>query len=132
MPSIGVLACVPYYCAEDARQRRPPAHALRAFAPPPRRVVLLHGPPGTGKTSLCKAIAQKLAIRLTHRFRSFQLLEINSHSLFSKWFSESGKLVLKMFQAVQSQLDDPDTFVIVLIGAQAHRRTPWWLGQEAY
>ena len=38
LPSIGVLACVPYYCAEDARQRRPPAHALRAFAPPPRRV----------------------------------------------------------------------------------------------
>jgi len=52
------------------------------------RVVLLHGPPGTGKTSLCKALAQKLPIRLNHCYTHRELIEINSHSLFTKWFSE--------------------------------------------
>ncbi|XP_071812724.1 pachytene checkpoint protein 2 homolog [Apostichopus japonicus] len=79
------------------------------------RVVLLHGPPGTGKTSLCKALAQKLTIRLSDRYSFGQFIEINSHSLFSKWFSESGKLVMKMFQKIQELIDDPEAIVFVLI-----------------
>lgn len=52
------------------------------------RLALLYGPPGTGKTSLCKGIAQKLGIRMKKDFHYTHLIEINCHSLFSKWFSE--------------------------------------------
>uniref|UniRef100_A0A674AS16 Pachytene checkpoint protein 2 homolog n=1 Tax=Salmo trutta TaxID=8032 RepID=A0A674AS16_SALTR len=73
------------------------------------------GPPGTGKTSLCKALAQKLSIRLSNRYSYGQFVEINSHSLFSKWFSESGKLVTRMFQKIQELIDDKQALVFVLI-----------------
>lgn len=32
---------------------------------------------------------------------AFQLVEVNAHSLFSKWFSESGKLVNKLFDTIK-------------------------------
>lgn len=80
------------------------------------RLVLLHGPPGTGKTSLCQALAQKLAIRMNKSsYKHFHLFEINSHSLFSKWFSESGKLVQKVFGQINEMCQDPSSMVCVLV-----------------
>ncbi|EGF98129.1 uncharacterized protein MELLADRAFT_96142 [Melampsora larici-populina 98AG31] len=79
------------------------------------RLILLHGPPGTGKTSLCRSLSQKISIRLSYLYQKTELIEINSHSLFSKWFSESGKLVQSLFLKISEMLEDDDMFVIVLI-----------------
>lgn len=79
------------------------------------RLILLHGPPGSGKTSLCRALAQKLSIRLGRYFTQARLVEINAHSLLSKWFGESGKQVSKLFSQIHSIADDPTMLVCVLI-----------------
>ncbi|TKR75779.1 hypothetical protein L596_017022 [Steinernema carpocapsae] len=79
------------------------------------RLVLLHGPPGTGKTSFCKGIAQRLSIRFNKTFKRSIMVEINSHSLFSRWFSESGKLVQKMFEQIEVLTEDKAQMVFVLI-----------------
>ncbi|KAI6172038.1 putative pachytene checkpoint protein 2 [Aphelenchoides besseyi] len=79
------------------------------------RLILLHGPPGTGKTTLCKGVAQRLAVRLQNTYKRTIFCEINSHSLFSKWFSESGKLVQKLFEQIADLASDPDWLVIVLV-----------------
>lgn len=49
------------------------------------------------------------------RYTCSQLVEVNAHSLFSKWFSESGKLVSKLFGAITELVEEPQSLVFVLI-----------------
>lgn len=90
-------------------------HDVEPTIIPQNRLILLNGPPGTGKTTLCKAMAQKSAIRMGIQYKRALLVEVNSHSLFSKWFSESGKLIQKLFTRIEELAERADWLIFVLI-----------------
>ncbi|UCK58521.1 hypothetical protein AFCA_001375 [Aspergillus flavus] len=63
-----------------------------------------------------RGLSQKLAIRIGKPYPQSKLVEINAHSLGSKFFGESGKLVSKTFENIESLLEEEeDTFFCVII-----------------
>jgi DNA polymerase III delta prime subunit len=76
--------------------------------------ILLHGPPGSGKTTLCRALANHLAIRLDSAHTG-KLITIQAQSLISKYFGESGTLVEQAFRSIMGIASDSTGLVCVII-----------------
>lgn len=89
------------------------------------KLLLVHGPPGTGKTTVCKALCQKLAIRQNESIDSLKtnchptiIVEVSCSRIFSRWFGESSKNLDNIFKDVENLLIDSGQnkkFVCLLI-----------------
>ncbi len=80
----------------------------------PHGLILLSGPPGTGKTTLCQGLAQKVALALAPRGAT-TFVEIDPHAFPSDMLGEGPRAVLQLFSDTLPELAARRPHTVVLV-----------------
>jgi pachytene checkpoint protein 2 len=87
---------------------------LAALPGPPSGLVVLAGPPGTGKTTLAQGLAQAAALAVADRGAT-TFIEIDPHSMPSEMLGESQRNVVRLLRDAVPELARGRPHLIVLI-----------------